>query len=384
MKRLLPIFLVMFIYYEHYAQGIMFSHEPWQSLLVQAKKENKLIFVDAFTTWCGPCKMMAKQVFTDSAVGAFYNNNFICAKIDMEKGEGIELAETYAVAAYPTFIFVDGNGELQHRSVGYQEPAIFLTLGKTALNEETRIGAMNKRYEDGDRNAEFLYRLAYAKYNAMEPDAGKIAEEYLKTQADWNTPDNLDLVYEFSGGLNSSMTKYLLENKPRFIARFGQAALNRKIDFIISNAANSLNGDNPDFDKLQNTLVALDPNAAEQNMLKIKKSHYKRTKNWEDFKTSSINYYNKYPSNNPQELNAVAWDFYLHIDDKKALEEAAYWAQQAIKIDDKYYCNDTAAALFTKLGNKSKANKYINKAISLAKKEGADYSETEALKEKLK
>ena len=327
---------------------------------------------------------MAKDVFPDSAVSAFYNANFINAKIDMEKGEGIDLAETYSVQAYPTFLFIDGNGVMQHRSVGYQEPPMFLTLGKTALDEETRIGTMNRRYEEGERKPDFLYRLAYAKYNAMEPDATNIAEEYLKSQSDWNTPDNLDLIYEFSGGLQSSMTKYMLSNKDRFNTRFGQAAMNRKIDFIVNNAASTLKADNPDFESLKATLVSLDASTADQNLLKIKKNHLKRTKNWAEFGNVSVEYFKKYPSNNPQELNASAWDFYMYIDDKKQLEEAVYWALQAIKIDNRYYCNDTAAALYTKLGNKVKAKKYIQKAITLAKSEGADYSETEALKEKLK
>ncbi|MBL7832012.1 MAG: thioredoxin family protein [Saprospiraceae bacterium] len=384
MKKTLVVIFLLKCSLALFSQGIAFDHDSWQNLLAKAKKDNKIIFVDAYTTWCGPCKMMSKSVFTDSAVGAFYNKNFINAKIDMEKGEGIDLAETYSVQAYPTFLFIDGNGVMQHRSVGYQEPPMFLTLGKTALDEETRIGTMNRRYEEGERKPDFLYRLAYAKYNAMEPDATNIAEEYLKSQSDWNTPDNLDLIYEFSGGLQSSMTKYMLSNKDRFNTRFGQAAMNRKIDFIVNNAASTLKADNPDFESLKATLVSLDASTADQNLLKIKKNHLKRTKNWAEFGNVSVEYFKKYPSNNPQELNASAWDFYMYIDDKKQLEEAVYWALQAIKIDNRYYCNDTAAALYTKLGNKVKAKKYIQKAITLAKSEGADYSETEALKEKLK
>ena len=384
MKKTLVVIFLLKCSLALFSQGIAFDHDSWQNLLAKAKKDNKIIFVDAYTTWCGPCKMMSKSVFTDSAVGAFYNANFINAKIDMEKGEGIDLAETYSVQAYPTFLFIDGNGVMQHRSVGYQEPPMFLTLGKTALDEETRIGTMNRRYEEGERKPDFLYRLAYAKYNAMEPDATNIAEEYLKSQSDWNTPDNLDLIYEFSGGLQSSMTKYMLSNKDRFNTRFGQAAMNRKIDFIVNNAASTLKADNPDFESLKATLVSLDASTADQNLLKIKKNHLKRTKNWAEFGNVSVEYFKKYPSNNPQELNASAWDFYMYIDDKKQLEEAVYWALQAIKIDNRYYCNDTAAALYTKLGNKVKAKKYIQKAITLAKSEGADYSETEALKEKLK
>lgn len=65
--------------------GISFEHSSWEDILKKAKEENKLIFIDAYTTWCGPCKMMARNVFTDAEVGTFFNQNFINVKLDMEK-----------------------------------------------------------------------------------------------------------------------------------------------------------------------------------------------------------------------------------------------------------------------------------------------------------
>ncbi len=53
------------------AQGIQFEHITFAEGLAKAKAENKLIFVDAFTTWCGPCKMLTSKTFPDSAVGTF-------------------------------------------------------------------------------------------------------------------------------------------------------------------------------------------------------------------------------------------------------------------------------------------------------------------------
>ncbi|HMG14387.1 MAG TPA: hypothetical protein VK590_03000, partial [Saprospiraceae bacterium] len=85
----------------------------------------------------------------------------------------------------------------------------------------------------------------------------------------------------------------------------------------------------------------------------------------------------------PQELNSAAWNFYMHVNNKDYLNSAVEWSLKNIKLEDKYYCNDTVAALYAKLGNKAKAKKYIERAIDLAKAEGQDYSETEALLKKL-
>ena len=73
--------------------GVNFHELPFDDLLSQAKKEDKLIFIDAYTTWCGPCKMMDAKVFSDSQVAQAFNERFINAKFDMEKGEGISLGQ---------------------------------------------------------------------------------------------------------------------------------------------------------------------------------------------------------------------------------------------------------------------------------------------------
>ena len=90
-----------------FSQGIDFNTATFKDALKTAKAENKLIFVDAYTTWCGPCKWMAKNVFTDSQVGEYFNDSFVNVKIDMEKGEGPKLAKAWEITGYPTLIFID-------------------------------------------------------------------------------------------------------------------------------------------------------------------------------------------------------------------------------------------------------------------------------------
>ena len=67
-------------------RSIVFREGNWEKILKQAKKEKNLIFVDCYTSWCGPCKMLAKNVFTQDKVADFYNTEFVCVKMDMEKG----------------------------------------------------------------------------------------------------------------------------------------------------------------------------------------------------------------------------------------------------------------------------------------------------------
>lgn len=86
--------------------------------LEKAKAENKLVFIDFYTSWCLPCKLMDEDVFTDKAFGEYMNKHFVSVKIDAEQGNGPNLAALYGVKSYPTLLFVDLNGRVKSRKEG--------------------------------------------------------------------------------------------------------------------------------------------------------------------------------------------------------------------------------------------------------------------------
>ena len=100
-------------------QGILFETDGLQKALAKARKENKAVFVDCYTSWCGPCKMMSSKVFPDKQAGDFFNPRFISLKIDMEKGEGKELAQKWNISAFPTYLILNPQGEVVDTSRGY-------------------------------------------------------------------------------------------------------------------------------------------------------------------------------------------------------------------------------------------------------------------------
>ncbi|MBW6481636.1 MAG: thioredoxin family protein [Vicingaceae bacterium] len=115
--------------------GIQFKKTNWNEVLSMAKKENKLIFMDIYATWCGPCKRLKANTFSDAEVGNLYNQKFINVAFDGEKGEGVELARKYGVRSYPTLLFLDGNGNIVKRTVGYHNAKEFIELGKTVAKK---------------------------------------------------------------------------------------------------------------------------------------------------------------------------------------------------------------------------------------------------------
>jgi thioredoxin 1 len=113
------------------AAGIQFTNARWAEILKKAKAEKKVIFLDAYASWCGPCKMLQKNVFTQKTVGDYFNKRFINVKMDMEKGEGPALSQTYPLEAYPTLLFIDGNGRVVKKAIGYMNADDLIAVGKS-------------------------------------------------------------------------------------------------------------------------------------------------------------------------------------------------------------------------------------------------------------
>jgi thioredoxin 1 len=113
--------------------GITFFEGSWNEALEQAKKENKLIFLDVYATWCGPCRQLKANTFSNSEVGSLYNENFINVALNGEIGDGKRIASLYKVKGYPSLLFIDGDGNVISRAVGYHNPSQFIKLGKNVI-----------------------------------------------------------------------------------------------------------------------------------------------------------------------------------------------------------------------------------------------------------
>lgn len=117
------------------SEGIQFTEANWNKALAEAKSQHKLIFLDAYASWCGPCKMLKNKTFPNKEAGDFFNKNFINVAIDMEKGEGPSLREKYGVTAYPTLIIADGDGNIITYTQGYVNPKQLIEFGNFGLNK---------------------------------------------------------------------------------------------------------------------------------------------------------------------------------------------------------------------------------------------------------
>ena len=116
-----------------HSSHIIFIENSWDEALKQAQLQNKYIFVDAYASWCGPCKMLKATTFNNDKAAAFYNSNFINVSIDMEKGQGPQLAAKWKLEAYPTLIVFNKQGKPVLGTVGFINADELIRFGKQAL-----------------------------------------------------------------------------------------------------------------------------------------------------------------------------------------------------------------------------------------------------------
>lgn len=226
-----------------YAQNrsIEFRDGTWQEITEQARKEKKMIFVDCYTSWCGPCKMLAKNIFTQDSVADFYNGNFVCFQIDMEKGEGPELAKKYSVAAFPTLLYIDAQGELKHCVVGYQQAGELIQNGRNALIGQNTLPDFQKRYEAGERDPEFVKEYIEVLYKAYRPQLQReVATEYINTlsERDFYTRETWNIIIKNLSDPLSPVLKKVAANKFRFSQVVAKDTIDIFLDYTLKSAVN--------------------------------------------------------------------------------------------------------------------------------------------------
>ncbi|MCL8538709.1 thioredoxin domain-containing protein [Chryseobacterium gallinarum] len=365
------------------AQGIKFEDSNFATILAKAKKENKLVFVDAYASWCGPCKLMVKNIFPLQSVGDYYNSHFINAKIDMEKGEGIALAKKYNVKAFPTYLFINGDGEAVHRTLGYVEEKDFIQFAKDAEDPNKRLTALKQKFENGEKDPEFLKNLAgLTMYNDAD-FAGKVMNRYFQQKT---TLDQEDIQMLLSGTQSTDSPLYTIfhEKKADIIKflpedKYEKFDKNIKLNTVAKKAYNADTKTWNDSYFMTEAQKFLSKEEAEKIYKRMKANRALKNKDIPAYEKLILELYKDTSAASSEELNSLAWNFFENVNNKASLEKAIAWAQESVKKDQNYANTDTLANLYNKIGDKKNAKLWAEKSIELAKSTGEDFSDTEKL-----
>ncbi len=162
MKKVLFIGVILFISFFLSAQnpekGVRFiDNEPWENVLQKTKEQNRWVFVDCYTSWCGPCKWLAKDILTREKIGAFVNEHFVSVKYDVEKGAGLDFARRYGqyIKGYPTMLAIKADGNVVQRIIGALPEEEIIQALQAGLQGTTWQG-LETEYRAGNRECDFL------------------------------------------------------------------------------------------------------------------------------------------------------------------------------------------------------------------------------------
>ncbi|MXW54982.1 MAG: DUF255 domain-containing protein [Gammaproteobacteria bacterium] len=237
------------------SQGINFFDGSFEDALVLAAQSEKMVFVDVYTIWCGPCVVMQETVFPLPEVGEFFNARFVNYKLDAENEEqdGPELEARFDIEAYPTYLILDHNGNELHRASSALPSDQFISMVSRMLGEsESAFEEMQKRYDSGERSTEFIRQylldatveLSLRELNNQDIDSVRayyeegekyktIASEYFASRPllDLINETDIQLVMHFCTGdpRGEEIVEFLIDNYDEVLAVSSEAAMSQLI-----------------------------------------------------------------------------------------------------------------------------------------------------------
>jgi len=355
------------------AQGIEFNHGSWAEIKAQAKKENKLIFLDFYTVWCAPCKKMAMEVFPLPEAGEFFNKHFINVKVDAEKGEGIMLANTYVPAGYPTLIFTDADGKQLYRTTGAETAQELIKYGKLALNPQDDYERLKAKYAKNELGKDDLFRymiIVKAKGNATT--INEVFDRYFGLI---NKPGKqaFEMMKEYVNNSNSSAFKYLQAHRNDFYRQVGKDevdAFMKKILLLELSGQFLIYDKHEPLDRYLAAKAALKAQVSltEKEELQIDKSYYSQAKDEENYMKVAAMLVKKYSYNNDEELSMILGEAYS-VKKESNLLQFKKWAEMAVALKDNALNYFGLAMIYDRLNDKTNALKYIDLSIAASKRD---------------
>ena len=385
MQKISFFFFIFTIQLGFSQQSIKFEDSDFATLLSKAKTEKKLIFLDAYAAWCGPCKLMERNVFTDANVADYYNKNFINAHFDMEKGEGVALAAKYGIRSYPTLMFLNGEGEIVGKELGYLKTEDFLALGKKNNKPELVNTNLKDEFLKGKLDQPALLNFI-SLYASKDPILAKQAsEKYFANKKDKAfSAEEINALLNFTQSVDDANYKVFVANKAAIAELLTEKNYTQfdnylKLMKIVTSATDDKTKTIDDAKVLRDGegLLPKDDLAKSLNIYKL--NYYISHENYPAYEKTALDYYKNPDEFNSSELLAAAKVFADHSSDKRSLQTASHWVEKVVMSSENYDSTSTLAMLYDKIGKKEEAKMFAGMAVNFAKEENRDAAEMNAI-----
>ncbi len=129
----------------------------FEAALEEAQIEGRIVMVDFFTTWCGWCRRLDADTYSHPEI-VRRSRAMVCVKVNAEVRK--DIASRYAVRAFPTITFLQGDGTLIDAVRGYSPPEKFGPILDKYLDRRGAEFTLTQRLRDHPELADVRYDLA--------------------------------------------------------------------------------------------------------------------------------------------------------------------------------------------------------------------------------
>jgi thiol-disulfide isomerase/thioredoxin len=367
-----------------FASGINFlqisNQSQWEEILIRSKNENKLIFIDFYTDWCGWCKKMDREVFSIEEVGSYFNKEFINLKIDAENKElGSGLSSKFNVEGFPTYLFLDKNQNVVSTLVGFQQQNQLIESGRSALKSWKLLPQLKEKAEKGTLKDTELrdYSVLVAKKDGTQA-AQEYADRYIKTFKNENLtkPEDFEFATFFLKDINSSTFNYFAQNYKRIAESVGVEKVDEykymifEDNFMKAVAKNDENQLNELIAKLI-PIYLDDASQAENDMLRftMQIGFYERTENWDKFENLIEDFRDQKAEDKTAFIYAQCEKIAMQMQQPRLVSKAINWMQAALNQSKTFDNHFLMSILQLQNQNSKEAEKHFNMAKDLAQTE---------------
>jgi len=345
MSKLYSVIILSLVLSVSYGQGIEFFEGTWKEAIAEAAKEDKIVFVDSYAQWCGPCKKMAKNVFTQQAVGDFFNDNFINLKLDMEQADGRTFGAKYPVSAYPTLFFLDSQGNILKKVTGGQNSEGLISQGKLAIKSYDKTEAYAKLYDEGKRDYDLMVNYV-RELNKVEKPSIKISNEYLKSNPDISKQEKANFLMQAVIDADSKLFDQLVELRKEAISGSSKEAYATVVQSAaMKTVAKAVEYDYKDLvDEAITQYEKADVGNKDKFKAEAYLQYYAESGNYKEWKNTSKSYLKKYGKKNPD----------LYKEHLSTIRESLNYEQDA-----KSYAGELYKTLVKKDDSSKNYNEYV-------------------------
>jgi thiol-disulfide isomerase/thioredoxin len=380
MRNLLAFMLSLALSFSAlWADQINFRELSFKEALKASQEEDKPVFIDCYTDWCGPCKWMSANIFTDDKVAKFYNQNFICIKIDMEKNEGPNVAKDYGIKAYPTLLYLDGNGKELFVKIGAaQETESYIRSGEAALSEERNLIYLQENVDGRLKDSDFMENYFYAMGEANRLNPEVVSQYFHQFDAsEWAEPKNWTILKSLNLSFDDTIFKQALEMEVLFTEKYGQEATDFFRDQLFYDLGNRLyRARNEEaiskFGERRKKVFEYNFSGKKRLAFELKSVELQKEENFDDYAKHLLTDGEAYYWDEADQLNNMAWTIYENVEDPQLLIGFLAWAKRSLELDRQHHTFDTYAHLLFATGNYEEALRVQNEAIALAREQGQD------------